>query len=433
MTKQPSTINLQAIPALLQKAVAHHRAGELEEAAACCLEVCAHVSQQPDALHLLAIISAQSERYSAADDYFARAIASAPQRADFLGNYANALLEQGRIDEAMSCCQRSLELNGKQAHVHNILGNIHLAQHRYAAAAESFRMALSLRLDYPHALNNLGNALQKMNQLGEAVACYEQALALQDNYAEAWNNLGQALKRMDRIDDARTCFRKAVDLRANFANATENLAQVDVLWLKPLEGRKLRLQRYREEDAPYLQQCFQNDRFMAQYNCYIPRHQHTGDLAAQLRQSHDKHPCQTKSVNWIIHKNDTHQSAGIANLVGIEFAHRRAEFLIGLPDPADHAKGIGLEATLLVMDFAFNKVCLNKLTTAVYEDNSASQHNTLALGFVQECYLREHLAEPGTGRLLNVYGNGMTARDFRSNLRISKLSRRLLGRDITAA
>lgn len=292
------------------------------------------------------------------------------------------------------------------------------------------RQALSLRPDYPHALKNLGNALLKMNQTTDAVTCYERALALQGNYAEAWNNLGQALKRLDRINETRECFQKAVRLRANFASAIENLAQVDPVWLEPLEGKKLHLRRYSEEDAPFLQQCFQNAQFMTLYNHYIPRHQHTEDLAVQLRQAYDKHPCQTKSVNWIITSNDTHQSVGIANLAGIEFTHRRAEFLIGLPNPADHTKGIGLEATLLVLDYAFNKVGLNKLTTAVYEENTSSQHNTLALGFVQECYLREHLAEPGTGRMLNVYGNGMTAGDFRSNERLSKLSRRLLGRDI---
>lgn len=432
MTKQNSPVSQAAISTLLKATISHQRTGEFDKAIACCLEVCAQIPEQADALHLLAIIHAQSGRYLAANDYFARAIASAPLRADFLGNYANALWEQDRMDEALDHCQRSLALNGSQAHVHNILGNIYLTQHRHEAAAESFRMALSLQPDYPHALNNLGNALQKMNRLDEAIASYEQALSLQSNYAEAWNNLGQALKRRDRIGEARVCFRKAVNLRADFASAAENLTQVDPIWLAPLKGKKLRLRRYQEKDALYLRQCFQNPQFMAQYNHFIPRHQHADDLAKQLRETHDKHPCQTKSVSWVILKNDTHQYAGIANLVAIEFAHRRAEFLIGLPDPADHAKGIGLEATLLIMDYAFNKVSLNKLTTAVYEENAPSQHNTLALGFVQECYLQEHLAEPVTGRLLNVYGNGMTVSDFRCNKRLSKLSKRLLGRDITA-
>jgi diamine N-acetyltransferase len=145
------------------------------------------------------------------------------------------------------------------------------------------------------------------------------------------------------------------------------------------------------------------------------------------------HPCQTKSVDWIIYRKNSSQPAGIANLADINLAHRRAEFLIGLPDPEDRTRGIALEATLLILDYVFNRIKLNKLTTNVYAGNFFSQKNTLALGFTQESFLREHLVDPVHGNFLDVYGNGMTARDFRSNSRISKLSSRLLGRDITAA
>ena len=188
---------------------------------------------------------------------------------------------------------------------------------------------------------------------------------------------------------------------------------------------------YSEEGASYLRQCYQNAVFMAQYNHYIPRHQRAEELAMKLREAQGMHPCQVKSVDWIIVKKNTNQLVGIANLVEIQLAHRRAEFLIGLPDPEDRTQGIGLEATLLVLDYAFNKVSLNKLTTVVYEDNVLSQQNTLALGFDQESYLREHIFDPATGKYYGLYGNGMTLNDFRANKRIARLSKCLFGRDIT--
>jgi diamine N-acetyltransferase len=144
------------------------------------------------------------------------------------------------------------------------------------------------------------------------------------------------------------------------------------------------------------------------------------------------------TLDWLLLKMETggdgvsaSRPIGIANLVDIQFGHRRAEFLIGIPDPTDRSASAGLEATLLVMDFAFNRVGLNKLTTFVYGDNQVSQNNTLALGFTQESHLREHLALPDSGRLIDLYGNGMTVSDFRSNTRLARSSRRLLGRDIT--
>jgi tetratricopeptide (TPR) repeat protein len=417
---------------ILQEAVRHHQAGRLHESETCCLKVCALIPDQSDALHLLAIIYAQTRRYEMANDYFSRAIAAAPARADFLSNYGNALWEQGHIDEAITCCQRSLALDANRAEVYNILGNAYLSQNRAEAAAESFRKALSLHPNYPHALNNLGNALQKLNQTEEAVTCYRRALTLQANYPEAYNNLGQALKILGQISEARDCFRKAIDLRPGFTKAVWNHTEVDPIWLAPLDGKQLHLRRYHEEDAVYLRQCYQNAIFMAQYNHYIPRHQRIEELAAKLRQAHEMHPCQSRSVDWIIIRKSTNQPVGIANLVEIQFPHRRAEFLIGLPDPKNHTRGIGLEATLLVLDYAFNKVYLNKLTAVIYEDNVSSRQNGLALGFVQESHLREHMIDPVSGHFHGLYGYGMTLNDFRSNQRISRLSRRVLGRDITS-
>jgi len=424
---------MQQISESFQSAIRYQQSGQYHEAEAVCLKICAAIPDQPDILHLLAIIYAQTKRYQLANDYFLKAIAKAPARADFLGNYANALLEQGLAEEAVSYCDRSLAFNANQAEVLNILGNAYMIQNRNEIAAESFRRALLLRPNYPHALNNLGNALQKMNNSAEAITFYQRALELQDDYVEACNNLGQALKNLGRITEARAYFRHAIQLNPNFSQAIRNHAEVDENWLEPLEGKKLYLRRYEAQDAAYLHCCFQNDVFMTQYNQYIPKNQRQSELEAKLRQTKDMHPCETRSVDWIIIMRDSGQSAGIANLVDINLSHRRAEFLIGLPNREDHTRGIALEATLLILDYVFNRIQLNKLSANVYAENSFSQKNTLALGFVEESYLREHIVDPASGRFLNIHGNGMTLRDFRTNNRISKLSKRMLGSDITAA
>lgn len=423
---------MQKISEKLQSAIRCQQSGQFSEAEVIYLEILTAIPDQPDTLHLLAIIYAQTKRYLLANDYFRKAIAQAPARADFIGNYANALWEQGLIEETIGHCERSLAINANQAEVLNILGNAYLAQHCHEKAAECFRQSLQLRPQYPHALNNLGNALQKMNKNAEAIQCYQRALELQSDYPEACNNLGQALKALGKIDEARDQFRKALQLTPGFNQARHNLAEVDSCWLEPLEGKKLYLRRYQAQDAAYLCHCHQNNDFMALYNQYIPRHQPVDELTAKLRQTQALHPCQTKSVDWIIIWKNTGQPVGIANLVDINLSHRRAEFLIGLPDSEDRTRGIALEATLLVLDFVFNRVKLNKLTANVYAGNCFSQQNTLALGFTQESFLRQHLVGPH-GNFLDVYGNGMIMHDFRSNTRISKLSSRLLGRDITTA
>ncbi|GJL74930.1 GNAT family N-acetyltransferase [Nitrosomonas sp.] len=420
-----------SVPVMLRTALHCYQTGQVQSAEQHCLKICAVEPQQPDALHLLAVIYAQTRRYPLANEYFLKAISSDSNRADFYSNYANALWEQDRIEEAVDYCQQSLQLDPENADTYNILGNILLSQYRTKEAAASFRKALALRPGYPHALNNLGNTLQKMNKTEEAIACYRQALALQENYPEAHNNLGQGFKQLGRIDEARKHFLRAIALRPDFYSAKQHCAEVDPAWLEPLQGKRVTLRRYQQDDAAYLHRCYLDAAFMGLYNHYIPRHQHIDDLAAKLGQANKKHPCQLKTVDWIIFKKSIEKPAGIANLVDIQFSHRRAEFQIGLPDPSDRASGIGLEATLLVLDYAFNRVGLNKLTTVVYGHNLSSQKNTLALGFVQESLLREQLIDTRSGKFIDLFGNGMLLRDFRLNNRLSRLSKRLLGRDIT--
>jgi len=420
----------KTIPTLLQIALQYYQKGQLKEAEQYCLKICYMTSSQPDACHLLAVIYGQTRQFERANDYFEKAIAANSERADFYSNYGNALFEQGRLQDALHYCRLSLEKDHSNAGTYNIIGSILLMQNRLAEAAESFRKALAIQPKYPQALNNLGNALQKMKKPAEALIYYRSALTLQENYPEAHNNLGLGLKQLGKIDEARKQFQRAVTLRPDFIQAQQNCREVDPIWLMPLDGKRVYLRCYQEADASYLHQCYLNKSFMDLYNRYIPRYQHIDDLAKKLSQSSKKHPCQLKTVDWIIFRKSTNQPVGIANLVDIQYQHRRAEFQIGLPDPIDHARGIGLEATLLVLDYAFNYVGLNKITTIVYGHNLISQKNTLALGFVQESYLREQIIDKESGKFVDLYGNGMTLSDFRQNERLSKLSKRLLGKDI---
>jgi len=407
------------------------RTGDLSRAEVFCAKVIAKAPNHADAIHLMAVIHARTKHYQSANDYFKKAIHLDSRRSDFQANYANALWQQGRVEEANIYCQQALQLAPHEADTLNILGNIQMTQNLLAAAARSFQQALAFRPNHIQALNNLGNVLQKCGKHQEAAACYRKALALRPEYAEAWNNLGTVLKTMNEIDEARACFARAIEIQPDLSRAVWNYTEVDPVWLQKLEGKQLYLRRYAEQDAGYLYHCYQNAVFMWQYNHSIPRHQPPEELAAQLRHAQIKHPCQTGSINWVICRKTTDQPVGLANLAEIQFLHRRAEFLIGLPDPADHATGIAVEASLLVMDFAFNRVGLNKLTTVVYDDNLASQKNTLQGGFVQEGYLREHIYDAASAKFIHVYGNGMTANDFRHNKRLSRLSQRLLGRDVT--
>ncbi len=416
---------------LLRMAVQCQRHRKFHEAENFCNQILSVIPYHSETLNLLAIILAQTGRYQAANSYFTQALERYPERADFHGNFANALLEQGNVDKAIELSWRSITLDPTRAEVHNILGSALLSQNQAENAIKSFYNALKLQPSYPQALNNLGNALQKLNRMDEAIKSYRHALALKPDYPDALNNLGQALKAAEEMEEAYQCFQQALKLRPDFSKAATGLFEVNPTWMMPLEGSRLLLRRYDAQDAAYLHTLFRDKDFMMLYNRTISHHQKFEEISKKLNQAYKTHPCKSRTVDWIISRSTDQQVIGIANLVDIQFNHRRAEFMIGIPKLADRASGAGLEASLLILDYAFNKVRLNKLTTIVYGDNLSSQNNTLALGFVQESHLREQLLEPISGKFLDLYGNGMTLSDFRANKRLSRLSMHLLRRDIT--
>ena len=69
-------------------------------------------------------------------------------------------------------------------------------------AVACYRRALELKPDFAEAHSNLGNALKDLGKLDKAVACYRRALELKPDSAEAHSNLGSALKEQGKLDEA---------------------------------------------------------------------------------------------------------------------------------------------------------------------------------------------------------------------------------------
>lgn len=393
------------------------------------------LEREPDhaeALHLSAVLLAQEKRFDEAHVRFLAAMRCAPDRHEFCCNYALALHEQGRHRDAIDYFHRVLSKQPNLVIALNGLGTALCALGEYDRAEDAFRKAL--RREPAGALlhNNLGNALKQRGQIKQAIASYRRAVSIERDYPEALVNLGIALKELGMLDQARANLEQALRLKPGTRQAGENLWQIAAFWREPIEGRHVALCSYGEKDAAFLVNCLDNRQFMMHYNRFQSRTLSLAVIAAQLRKAETRLPWQSGTADWIIHRRDAAQRpVGLANLVDLNLLHRRAEFLIGIPAEEDRNAGVGLEASLLVMDFAFNRARLNKLTSLVYQDNDRAQKSTLALGFKQEGYRPQHLFDELKQRYFGVYENGLTVTDFRANTRLSNLSRRLLGRDVT--
>ena len=146
-----------------------------------------------------------------------------PNDAEAHNNLGNALLENGRLHEAVQSCRRALEINPYLVEAHSNLGNALRGLGRFTEAIASYRQALDIQPGFAIVHNNMGNALRGLGRLDEAIASYRQALQLAPRFVEGLINLGNALRSIGRGDEAVACFRQALAIKPDFAAAHNNL------------------------------------------------------------------------------------------------------------------------------------------------------------------------------------------------------------------
>ncbi|HEX5273395.1 MAG TPA: tetratricopeptide repeat protein, partial [Gemmataceae bacterium] len=207
----------------LNTALAYHQRGLLDEAARLYDAVLADDPEQPDALHLLGVVSLQQGRPQQASDLIRRAVARRPNAAPFHANLAEAQRALGHLDQAAASCRTALRYQPNFPEAHNNLGLILLAQGRADDAADAFRAALRHRPDFAMACNNLGNALRTRGDRAGATDHFRRALGMDPNLPEAHSNLGQILLEQHELREALVHLREAVRLRPSFAEARNNL------------------------------------------------------------------------------------------------------------------------------------------------------------------------------------------------------------------
>lgn len=425
MTERPTDLFALGVEA--------YRGGDYSKALILLEKAARASSNHAETHHLLAVVLVRESRFDEARDHFLVAIRNAPERYDFCCNYALFLHDSGDTEQSAALFSQVIQVRSDFAPALNGLGNALFKLGDFAGAERALRQAIVVQPGNALHHNNLGNVLKACGNTDEAVSCYRKALAFNPDCADAHFNLGVALKEQGQQEGAKASFLNALRIRPDYDQAHAHLEQVANFWSEPLVGRWVVLRRYGEQHAQFLHATFRDSAFMAQYNRMIPSAEPLTKIVAALRKSERSLPWSNLSVDWVIHGKDAkgvEHPIGLANLAALDLQNRRAEYLLGIVNQHGHHARFALEASLLVMEFAFNRARLNKITSVVYEGNPEAQSLTLQLGFTQEGFRPRHMRVVGEG-YLGLYENGMHIEDFRANQRLATLSRRWLGRDVT--
>jgi len=157
----------------LQRAVAAHKAGRLEEAEASYRDILRGQPDNADALNFLGLL-----RY-----------------------------HQGEAASAIDYLRRSVEANPDNPHAQINLGNVLMAREDHEGAQTAFRKATELSPDLAITWYNLGVCLRRQGRPDEAVDCLRKTIGLDPLHIPAHNTLAQMLCRLRRYPQAVEVYR----------------------------------------------------------------------------------------------------------------------------------------------------------------------------------------------------------------------------------
>lgn len=152
------------------------------------------------------------------------ALRDEPDNINILTNKSSALVDSGRIDEALACCRTALSLDAKYSPAYASMGLAMRRSGRPEQAVPYYDKAIAFHRgkrgpdrDLARMYSNKGTALVDMGMLAESIKCYDAAIGADPDYVLAHSNKGASLVRLGRFEEAAECFAAAKMLDPDYA------------------------------------------------------------------------------------------------------------------------------------------------------------------------------------------------------------------------
>jgi tetratricopeptide (TPR) repeat protein len=153
-------------------------------------------------------------------------VAKRPENPRAQENLGGALLDAGRISEAVPYYEKAIQIKPDLTQAHFNFGNVLARLGRNREAIAEYETTLRLDPGRADAHINLGLILEHTGHLPEAIAEYKAALEVAPNSADAHDDLGDAMLGSGHIGEATAEFRRAVQLQPDFPQALDHLGSV---------------------------------------------------------------------------------------------------------------------------------------------------------------------------------------------------------------
>jgi tetratricopeptide (TPR) repeat protein len=167
------------------------------------------------------------------------------EKAEKLCEKCNALIESGKLDEALETCNNILELSDN-AEVYYNMGYILSVRGKFNEALKSFKKATVINNQHARAFKQMGLIYQMQGEMEDAQKCLEHAaelhmvldqeteaeeilnivLTLRPNTTNVYNTLGIIYRHQGRLQESVVAYEKAKKVHPNDENILFNLARV---------------------------------------------------------------------------------------------------------------------------------------------------------------------------------------------------------------
>jgi tetratricopeptide (TPR) repeat protein len=163
----------------------------------------------------------------------------------------NALVEEGKLPEAIEQCRKALQIAPDYPEAHNTLGNIYAKQEKYDEAIGSYHAAVESDPMYADPHYGMGDILVKQGKFVEAEAQCREALRLAPMHLPAMFCLATVLHRQGKLDEAADYYRRILELKPDLYAPRRYLGNILVAQGKPDQAisELLLSLRIRPEDA----------------------------------------------------------------------------------------------------------------------------------------------------------------------------------------
>ena len=249
----------------LQRAVAAHNEGKLQDAEQFYGAILQAQPNHPDANHNLGVLAVAVDKHLEAIPLFKLALEANPNIGQFWLSYIDALMSLERFDEVqlvlvegeksgvpsdkLDALKRRLQENVPNDPTKTAKGQTlsekkkaqgslssaepsqdqinHLLEHYQASRLEEAEaLATSLTQQFPMHPSGwkvLGVVFKQTGRLGESLAPMQSAVKLSPQDAEVHSNLGITLQELGRLDEAAASYRQAIALKPDYVEVHNNL------------------------------------------------------------------------------------------------------------------------------------------------------------------------------------------------------------------